>query len=179
MINHNRTWKRIYRCITESLCSTAEINKHCKLTLKVKVAQSCPTLCDPTDYTAHGILQARILEWVAFPFSRGSSQSRVNSLLAGRLFTSWATREAPLYINTTFYDHSFVSKHLGCFHILPVRNNATVNMAMQVCLWEPHFNSFGSRPRSEISGSNGTSFIFRGWMESLTRWIWVWANSGR
>ena len=35
--------------------------------VKVKVAQSCPTLCDPTDYTVHGILQARILEWVAFP----------------------------------------------------------------------------------------------------------------
>ena len=36
---------------------------------KVKVAQSCPALCDPIDYTVHGILQARILEWVAFPFS--------------------------------------------------------------------------------------------------------------
>ena len=35
------------------------------------VAQSCPTLCDPMDCTVHGILQARILEWVAFPFSRG------------------------------------------------------------------------------------------------------------
>ena len=42
----------------------------------VKVTQSCLTLCDPMDYTAHGILQARILEWVAFPFSRGSSQTR-------------------------------------------------------------------------------------------------------
>ena len=41
---------------------------------KVKVAQSYPTVCDPMDYTAHGILQARILEWVAFPSSRGSSQ---------------------------------------------------------------------------------------------------------
>ena len=44
--------------------------------VKVKVAQSCPTLCDPMDYTVHGILQARILEWAAFPFSRGSSQPR-------------------------------------------------------------------------------------------------------
>ena len=34
---------------------------------KVKVTQSCPTLCDPMDYTFHGIPQARILEWVAFP----------------------------------------------------------------------------------------------------------------
>ena len=40
----------------------------------VKVAQLCPTLCDPMDCTVHGILKARILEWVAFPFSRGSSQ---------------------------------------------------------------------------------------------------------
>ena len=39
-------------------------------------AQSCPTLCDPLDYIVHGILQARILEWVAFPFSRGSFQPR-------------------------------------------------------------------------------------------------------
>ena len=44
--------------------------------VKVKVAQSCPTLCDPMDYRVHRILQARILEWVAFPFSRGSSQPR-------------------------------------------------------------------------------------------------------
>ena len=43
---------------------------------EAKVPQSCPTLCDPVDYTVHGILQARILEWVVFPFSRGSSQPR-------------------------------------------------------------------------------------------------------
>ena len=38
--------------------------------VKIKVAQSCPTLCDPMDYTVQGIRQVRILEWVAFPFSR-------------------------------------------------------------------------------------------------------------
>ena len=41
--------------------------------VKVKVAQSCPILCDPTDHTVHGILQARMLEWVAFPFFRDLS----------------------------------------------------------------------------------------------------------
>ena len=59
--------------------------------VKVKVTESCPTLCDPTDYAVHGILQARILEWVAVPFSRGSSQSRDQtqvSHFAGRFFTS-------------------------------------------------------------------------------------------
>ena len=44
--------------------------------LKVKVAQFCPTLCDPLDYNVHGILQARILECVAAPFSRGFSEPR-------------------------------------------------------------------------------------------------------
>ena len=38
--------------------------------MKVKVAQSCLTLCNPMDYTVRGILQARILEWVVVPFSR-------------------------------------------------------------------------------------------------------------
>ena len=66
----------------------------------VKVIQSCPTLCDPMVYTVHGILQARILEWVAIPFSRGSSQPRDQpqvSRIAGRFFTSWATRDAQEY----------------------------------------------------------------------------------
>ena len=43
---------------------------------KVKVTQLCLTVCDPMDCIVHGILQARILEWVAVPFSRGSSQTR-------------------------------------------------------------------------------------------------------
>ena len=38
--------------------------------------QSCPTLCDPMDDIVHGLLQARILEWVTYPFSRGSSRPR-------------------------------------------------------------------------------------------------------
>ena len=72
--------------------------------MKVKVAQSCPTVCDPMDYTAHGILQATILEWVAFPFSRRSFQPRDRtqvSLIAGSFFTSWATREALRHQTTT------------------------------------------------------------------------------
>ena len=62
--------------------------------VKVKVAQLCLALCNPMDYTVHGILQARILEWVAFSLYRGSSQSRDPtqfSCVAGRFFTSWAT----------------------------------------------------------------------------------------
>ena len=70
--------------------------------LKMKVAQLCPTLSDPMDCklpgsSVHGILQARILEWVAVPFSRGASVSRDRtqvSHIAGRFFTVWATKEA-------------------------------------------------------------------------------------
>ena len=57
----------------------------------VKVAQSCLTLCDPMDYTVHGILQARILEWVAFPITRGSFQPRDQTQvthIAGGFFTT-------------------------------------------------------------------------------------------
>ena len=70
------------------------------IAVKVKAAQSCPTLCDPMDYLVHGIPQARILEWVDFPFSKVSSQPRDRtqiSCIAGRFFTSWATREIQEY----------------------------------------------------------------------------------
>ena len=68
----------------------------------VLVTQSCLTVCSPTDYnppgsSVHGILQVRILEWVAFPFSRGPSPPRDGtrvSRIAGIFFTIWATREA-------------------------------------------------------------------------------------
>ena len=66
-------------------------NECVKVKVKVKVAQLCSTLWDPMEYTVHGILQARTLEWVAFPFSRGSSQSKDGtqvSHIAGRFFTS-------------------------------------------------------------------------------------------
>ena len=67
-----------------------------EITPKVKVAQLCPTLCNPMDYSlpgssVHGILQARILEWVAIPFSRGSCQPRDQtqvSHIAGGLLPS-------------------------------------------------------------------------------------------
>ena len=80
------------------------INRSTDLAL---VTQSCPTLCDPKDYNSpgssvHGILQARILERVAIPFSRGSSQPRDQtqiSHIAGRFFTVWATREIDRWID--------------------------------------------------------------------------------
>ena len=77
---------------------------------KMLVALLCPTLCDPMDcslpgFSTHGILQARILDWVAIPFSRGSSWPRdwaLVSCIAVWFFTIWATREAWDF----FYLHS-------------------------------------------------------------------------
>ena len=64
----------------------------------VKVAQSCPTLCNPMDYTVHGVLQARKLKWVAVPFSRGSSRPRDGtqvSHIAGRFFYQVSHQGSP------------------------------------------------------------------------------------
>ena len=64
------------------------------LKVKVKVAQWRPTLGNLMDCTGHEILQARILEWVGFLFSRGFFQPRFPTGNASRFFTSWATRKA-------------------------------------------------------------------------------------
>ena len=74
----------------DKTCTTKD-----SLKVKVLVAQSCSTLCDPMDCSpskssVHGILQARILEWVAFPFSRGSFPPRdliPLSYIVGRFFS--------------------------------------------------------------------------------------------
>ena len=69
---------------------------------QVKVTQLCPTPCD-MDCIVHGIFQVRILEWVAVPFSRGSSQPRDGTQVshsAGGFFTSWATRKTQVTLNS-------------------------------------------------------------------------------
>ena len=86
----------------------------------VKVAQSCLTLCDPVAYTVHGILQARILEWVAIPFSRGSSQPRNQtqvSHIAGGFFTSWAPGEALKPLSTHACTNTWKRKYQLLSHV--------------------------------------------------------------
>ena len=70
--------------------------------MKILVAQSCPSLCDPMDCSrpgssVHGIFQAGILEWAAISSSRGSSRptdQTPDSRIAGKVFTVWTAREA-------------------------------------------------------------------------------------
>ena len=90
------------------------------------VTQLCPTFCDPMDAfcsplgsSVHGILQARILESVAISFSRGSSWPRDGtqvSHIAGRFFTDWAPREAPIadtiqFLYLRYWSLSYKERH--------------------------------------------------------------------
>ena len=100
MGSQNQTWLSDWTKITKFVVTVLHITKG----KESEVAQSCPTLYDPMDCSIpgssiHGIFQARVLEWVAISFSRGSSQPRDRtwvSHIAGRRFTVWATREASL-----------------------------------------------------------------------------------
>ena len=80
------------------------MGKYIKKSVKGSESESCSVLSNSLRphglYTVHGILQARILEWVAYPFSRGSSGPRNQtgvSRIAGGFFTNWATRETQEY----------------------------------------------------------------------------------
>ena len=90
----------------------------------------------PMDYTAHGILQARILEWVSFPFSKGSSQPRDQTLasrIAGGFFTSWATREARSRIKLKYlWGFPWIPDRRNCFLLDIVSNLLLWNMWLTV-----------------------------------------------
>ena len=89
--------------------NVCNLNTEFCLQTSCEVTQSCLTLCDPMDCSlpgssVHGIFQARVLEWVDIPFSRRSSWPRdwtCVSHIAGRRFTVWATREAPILLRRT------------------------------------------------------------------------------
>ena len=73
----NRILTAAQSFIITNFCCPQKFNLHNSLNyVNWWKSLNCPTLCDAMDYTIHGILQARIQEWVAFPFSRGSSQPR-------------------------------------------------------------------------------------------------------
>ena len=99
-----------------------------KMSVYVLVAQSCLTLCDPMDSSppgssVHGLLQARTLEWVAIPFSRGSSPPRDRtrvSCIAGRFFTVWVTREAHQRYLSTINGCNFIVERLSRYHLTQI-----------------------------------------------------------
>ena len=109
-----------------------------------------PTLCDPMDCilpgsSVHGILQARILEWVTFPFSRGSSQPRDQTwvfCIASRFFTIWATREAR-------YPHNRL--------IIMIRQNLVRTYCVQDTVW----NELYVLPHSILSISLWIYYVYQ------------------
>ena len=114
--------------------------------VKVLVAQSCLTHWDPMDCStpsssAHGVLQARILEWVVIPFSRGSSWSRDRTWVshtAGRFFTVWATREAPTLGKIQFI---FMSTYYAPGTLLVLFFKLSIlTMMSGDNFWYPHFS---------------------------------------
>ena len=111
-----------------------KLTLHCKSTMHVCMLslQFCLTLCDsmersPPGSSVQGILQARILKWVAIPFSRSSPWPKDRtwvSCIAGGFFTTWTTREAqmnivwkykPHLLPSTFHQNHSALQHITCF----------------------------------------------------------------
>ena len=96
LVMDRETWCAAVHGVTKSW---TQLSNWTESESEIEVAQSCPTLCGPVDYSptgssVHGILQARILEWVAISFSRGSSWPRDRtqvSCIVSRRFNIWAT----------------------------------------------------------------------------------------
>ena len=117
-----------------------------------EVAQLCLTLCDPVDCSLsgssiHGIFQARVLEWIATSFSRGSSQPKNRtrvSHIAGRCFTVWATREAPN------------PKERQCQRMLKLPHNCT------------HLTCYQSNTQNSLSQA---SIVRELWTYSCSNWF--------
>ena len=112
------------------------------LPLCVLVTQLCPTLCNPMDCSppgssVHGIFQARILEWVAMPLSRGSSLPRdwtQVSCIADRFFTIWAAQKARLFSYFLLYSNSLPSLPSSCCsHKHPTVKPLLANLHFRVC----------------------------------------------
>ena len=137
-------------------------------------ARSCLTLWDPMDRSppgssVHGVLQARILEWVAMPSSRGSSWPRGRtwvSCTGGRFFTTWATREA-LRIEVIFFNSSYL--HVVSF-LFPLMTEwhlfeGGLEVLGKTC---PLFHTTGQKPPAAfILGHHSATT----WSNYLAQWL--------
>ena len=145
----------------------------CHLESESELAQSCLTLCDPVDCnlpgsSVHGILQARILEWVAISFSRWSSWPRDwtwVSRLAGRPFNLWATREAP-FVTLTYHISKRISPlddgmRAGVLCFVCSANILAVWLSVVVCWYvyvegcRGHWDACRIRGPSQVGRENG------------------------
>ena len=122
--------------------------------------QLCLTLCDPIDCSlsdsfVYEVLQARILEWVAVPSSRGSSNSGIEPTslmfpaLAGGFFITSATWEAHIYVYYIFFIRLSVDGHLRYFHFLAIMNNADMNIEVLIIIF--YFEQIEKRVEGALS----------------------------
>ena len=127
-----------------------------KKKVKEKVTQSCPTLCDPMDYTVHGMLQARILEWVAVRVSRG-------------IFPTQVWNPDLLHCRRILYQLSHTRAHtqgLNHVQIFPscllrvTHGNSKRDSQRTTLSW--HLVSLDSKIALEFTVVNGRSYI--GWL---------------
>ena len=125
-----------------------------------KLFQLCLTLCDPIDCSlsdsfVYEVLQARILEWVAVPSSRGSSNSGIEPTslmfpaLAGGFFITSATWEAHIYVYYIFFIRLSVDGHLRYFHLLAIMNNADMNIEVLIIIF--YFEQIEKRVEGALS----------------------------
>ena len=116
----------------------------------VQLFASDPMNCSPPGSSVHGILQARILEWIAMPFSRASSRPRDRtqvSCIAGRFFTIWTTREASIGKQMCVYPLSgvcFESIFSWPWHIFSFSSVSITEQNLKF-QWGPIHQSFLSR----------------------------------
>ena len=118
----------------------------------LKSLQSCPALCHPMGCSllgssVHGILQARILEWVSIPFFRGSSQPRDRTQVSwtvGRFFTIWATWEAPECPRRNLFHDSWVSFIPENTHFPPTLQTVSdfVSSVGEICIEDYKLEAF-------------------------------------
>ena len=171
-----------------------------------EVTLSCPTLWDPMDcsllgFSVHGIFQARVLEWVAISFSRGSSQTRdwtQVSCIVGRRFTLWATREAlkkaecwridafELWCWRRLLRVPWTAKRLNQSILKEINPEYSLE-GLMLKLKLQYFGHLMQRvnPLEKIDAGEdwgeagkGGDRGWDGWMASFIQWIWVWPNSG-
>ena len=164
------------------------------------VAESCLTLCDPTDCSlpgssVRGILQARILEWATISFSRGSSWPRNQTQVAwitGRFFTDWATREAShrfgrLVICPNLGEVAFCKRGRRCPGSPTPTGHQSYRCTPGVPLWSAAgpFTSDGLTPWAVWQASSQSwrlprpacaetaSLLCRGWQSQVLEWVVV------
>ena len=113
------------------------------ISVSVKVTQSCPSLCNSMNYTVHGILQARRLEWVAFPVSRGSSQPR-DWTQVSRIAGGFLPAEPP-------------GKPYVSVKLLLKKLSYTSRELISGALWEPREVGWGGRWEG---GSRGSGHMY-------------------